>query len=597
MSTETIQLLVIIVAAIILFVTELLSIDFVAILIILSLILTGLVTPDQGVDGFSHPATITVAFMFVISHAMLKTGALQVLAFNLSKLFRKNFNQGMLAMMLMIAAISAFVNNTPVVAVFIPVVMQIAHTSGQSVSKMLIPLSFASIFGGVCTLMGTSTNILVSGIAAENGITDFNMFTLTPLGLVLLAAGILYMLFIGIKLLPNNTKSGNVKQRFGVSKYLTEIELQKGSEFVGSRIMDSAIVKELKMDIIEIRRNTSIFNVPQGDMTLKEGDILKVRCDVEKIKLLKDRVKVRFKDDVKIGDESLIGKNSTIVEMVVTSSSDLEGKTLRDFDFRRKYRAVPLAIRHREEVVHLHLHDVPLKAGDVILAEVKSHFVHELKKLETDQESPFIILSEEAITDFNKKRFSLAIGLVAIMVVLTAFGFVSLMVGAISVVVALVLMKSITMKEVYESINWKIIFLLAGALSLGVAMKNTGLDQSIAFQLIDKLGGFGPVVVLSGLYLLTSLLTELMSNNATAALLAPIAIATAQSMGLSPTPFLIAITMAASATFMTPVGYQTNTMVYGAGQYKFLDFTKVGFGLNLLFWIIASFLIPIIYPF
>ena len=462
---------------------------------------------------------------------------------------------------------------------------------------MLIPLSFASIFGGVCTLMGTSTNILVSGIAAENGITDFNMFTLTPLGLVLLAAGILYMLFIGIKLLPNNTKSGNVKQRFGVSKYLTEIELQKGSEFVGSRIMDSVIVKELKMDIIEIRRNTSIFNVPQGDMTLKEGDILKVRCDVEKIKLLKDRVKVRFKDDVKIGDESLIGKNSTIVEMVVTSSSDLEGKTLRDFDFRRKYRAVPLAIRHREEVVHLHLHDVPLKAGDVILAEVKSHFVHELKKLETDQESPFIILSEEAITDFNKKRFSLAIGLVAIMVVLTAFGFVSLMVGAISVVVALVLMKSIAMKEVYESINWKIIFLLAGALSLGVAMKNTGLDQSIAFQLIDKLGGFGPVVVLSGLYLLTSLLTELMSNNATAALLAPIAIATAQSMGLSPTPFLIAITMAASATFMTPVGYQTNTMVYGAGQYKFLDFTKVGFGLNLLFWIIASFLIPIIYPF
>lgn len=597
MSPELIITISVIVGAVILFATEIISIDLVALLIMSVLIIGGVISPEEGVAGFSNKATITVAFMFVLSAALLKTGALQIMAHRLSNTFRYNFNAGMIMMMILIAAISAFINNTPVVAVFIPVVIQIAKSSGQNPAKMLIPVSFASIFGGTCTLIGTSTNIVVSGIADKQGVGAFSMFDMTPMGLIFLVAGILYMVFIGVKLLPNRETNEDLKSKFGVANYITEIELLGGSNAVGKTIMDCDLVKELEIDIIEVKRGQNQYSVPQGDFVLNEGDILRVRCSLDKMKNLKDRAKIQATPSMKIGEADLSGKNSTLIEMIITASSEFEGSTLREIDFRRSFRSIPLAIKHREDIQHDNLYDIPIKAGDVILAEVKNHFIKDLKKKETEQDAPFVLISEESIQDFDKKRFAVVMGIIGVIIVLAALEVLDIMVGTIAGVALLALMKILSLKEAYESISWKVVFLLAGALSLGTAMTNTGLDKIIADTLVSQLGSWGPIAIVSGMYLVTSLLTEIMSNNAAAALLAPIAIATAQQLNLSPMPFLMAITFAASASFMTPVGYQTNAMVYSAGQYKFMDFIKVGTLLNILFWIIATIFLPLIYHF
>ena len=597
MPLEAYITLAVIGASIFLFVSELISIDLVALLIMTTLVITGVLTPAEGIAGFSNPATITVAFMFVLSSAMLKTGALQMLYPRLTRAFRTNYMLGIVGMMLVVGVVSAFVNNTPVVAVFIPVIVQVAQSAGYAPSKLLIPLSFASILGGSCTLIGTSTNILVSGIAHEYGYDIINMFTMTPMGLIFVVLGILFMVFIGTRLLPDRKLEPDLKKKFGMHDYLTELELQPGAPVIGQRIMDSSLVRDLDMDIIEVRRDGTRFTLPPGDFALEEKDILKVRCNVDKMKALKDQVKIGVSSPYRIGEDDLQTRDTVLLELVVTSNSDFEGKTLRELDFRRTYRAVPLAIRHRQEVLHEQLHDVVLRPGDVLLAEVKTHYLDNLKRLEKERESPFVILSSEGMIDFDFKRFLLVAGILVAIVVLAALNLVPIVIGSVSGAVILVLTNHMKMKEVYESVNWKIVFLLAGALSLGLAMEKSGLAASLSTFLIHGVGQLGPWAILASIYLITTMLTEIMSNNATAALTAPIAITTAETLGLSPLPFLMAVTFAASYSFMTPIGYQTNTMIYGAGQYRFTDFMKVGSWLNLLFWLLATLLIPFFFPF
>ncbi len=597
MGSAMIITLLVILGALVLFITGWLTVDIVGLLMILALVLTGVISAEEGVAGFSNDATLTVAFMFVISAAVLKTGALQHFAIRLSKVFQKNYNLGMLLMMLLVAVISAFVNNTPVVAVFIPVVIQIANHSGKSPAKMLIPLSFASILGGMCTLVGTSTNILVDGILRKEGYEGFDMFTFSHLGVIFMIIGLVYMLFIGIRLLPSDRKQEDLDAKFNMKDYVSEIKLQKGHASIGKRIMDSEWVKELEMDIIEVRRDGDTYALPAGDFVIQEGDVLKVRCSISKLKNLKNLQKASSDATVQISRDTLKNPWTTLVEMVVTANSSFDGKTLKDLDFRRVFRAIPLAVKQREEVVHQKLYDTPLKSGDIILAEVKNHYLPELRKMERSQDAPFVMLSEDAYLDFSSRKFGAVALILATVITLAATGIVSIMIAAMAGVVSFVLLGVINMKEVYQAINWQIIFLLAGALSLGTAMQNSGLDSYFANGIVGQLNGWGCIAVLSGVYLMSSVLTELMSNNATAALMTPIALGIASSLGLNYMPFVIAVMIASSASFMTPIGYQTNAMVFSAGQYKFTDFLRVGTLMNILFWIIATFLIPVFFPF
>lgn len=596
LGADAIITLVIVLITIILFVTEVLTIDLVAILIMAALIVTGIVTPHEGVMGFSNPATITVALMFVLSAAILKTGALQILAQKVAPTFKKNYILGLSLLMLITAFVSAFINNTPIVAILIPIIIQISKTTKIYSSRLLIPLSYASIFGGTCTLVGTSTNLLVNGIAEKEGVAVMSMFTIFPIGIIMLIVGIIYMLVFGTKLLPKRDIEESLEDKFGIRDYITEIELMSNAESVGKRIMDSPLITEFKIDIIEVRRTGSKYILPPGDFILKEGDVLKVRCSVEKIKEIKDRIKVLDNSPLRIANSDTTSESTTMLEMVVASNSDFENKTLKDIDFRNRYRATPLAIKHREEIIKDDIYSTFLKSGDVILAEVKNHYIPELKKLENQKDCPYIIISEEPMSFFNKGDFYKVILVFAAVILTATFNILPIMVGTLIGVAALVLMNIMKMKEVYEAIDWKVIFLLAGSLSLGTAMQNSGLDFVIGNGIINSLGIFGPVIVLSGIYLITSILTELISNAATAALITPIAIATANTLDVNVLPFIIVVSLAASASFMTPTGYQCNTMVYSAGQYKFVDFVKVGTGLNILLWIIATIFVPLLYP-
>lgn len=587
----------VILMALFLFITEKLSIDLIALLIIGVLVSTGVISAEEGILGFSNAATLTVAFMFVISAAILKTGSLQFVAGLLTRTFRNHYQRGVILLMAVVSTVSAFINNTPVVAVMIPVTTQIAKNSGRSASKLLIPVSYASIFGGTCTLIGTSTNILVNGIAVQNGLEPFGMFDFAPMGLCFVLVGSLFMIFIGQRLLPSRQENNQDALEDSLIDYLAEVEILPGSVLANVSILSSALVKELEMEILELRRESTRLNLPQGDTIMQVSDILKVSCNLGKLKQMKDQLGVKLMPFVEDEDPDSLGDNSSFVELVIPTNSELDGKTLREFDFRRRFRAAPLAIRQREEVLHDQLHELELRAGDVILAEMKTHYLDQWKTSTKDQNLPFIILSQEGIQSFNRKQFWTVMAIIIGVISTAALNILPIVISTLIGVCLLVLSKTMTMKEVYQSIQWPIVFLLAGALSLGAAMNNSGLAMDIANLITSTFQNSGPIIILSGIYLMTSLLTEMMSNNATAALVAPIAIAIAIQLDVSPTPFLMATMFAASASFMTPIGYQTNTMIYSAGGYRFRDFLKVGVWLNLIFWLMSTLLIPVFFPF
>jgi len=592
MTLEIIIVFLILLGTIVLFSLEKMPVDLAAIIVMVALLATGIITPGEAVSGFSNPATITVGAMFIISAALNKTGALLFLGNISTRMFKYGFWFALFVTMCVVAMISAFMNNTPVVAVFIPILLSVARNNSISPSKLLMPLSFASIFGGVCTLIGTSTNILVSSIVEQHGQPALGMFEFTTMGIIFFAIGTLYMILIGVRLIPNRHDDDDLTQSFRMNDYLTDIVILPEAKSIGKRLIDSPLVKELDLDILYVVRNSQRLLRPTSTIFLEPYDVLRVRCDIEKIRTIQERVGVELKSDLKIKQQDIEAADILLVEAIVAPNSELEGQTLKSIDFRNKFRATTLALRHRGQLLHEGIGRTRLNAGDALLIDVRKENYDYLKN-----NPNFVLVSDVKVQKYRKRKIIPAVAIVGGVVVVASSGTLPIMASALIGSILLVLVGCLKLEEAYQAIEWKIIFLLGGILSLGLALEKTGAAVLISNLLISWLGSLGPVAIVAALYLLTSLLTETMSNNATAVLLTPIAISAAVSMNVDPRPLIMAVMFGSSASFMTPVGYQTNTMIYSVGRYKFSDFLKVGAPLNIIFWLAASLLIPYFFPF
>lgn len=588
MTVEMLLVLGLVVSAVILFATERLPVDLTAMILMGTMLLSGLISPEEAIGGFSNPATVTVGAMFILSAGLFKTGAVNVVGKILGWFARINFWLVLVVMMLLVGGMSAFINNTAAVAVLLPVVLTIARDTGASPARLLMPLSFASMFGGVCTLVGTSTNILVSSIAEQHGLPAFGMFEFTRLGLIFFAVGSVYMLLIGVRLIPRKVAETGGSPLFGSGDYLIEIVLEPEARSVGKALASSPLLKNVKIRSAEVFRDGALVKEPPEQLILQAGDHLKVRCDLEGFRKLRERRGVTLRQE----NEPASGEELMLIEAVVATGSSLDGRSLKQARFRSRYGLTALAVRHRGLVMREDLEDMVLRSGDVLLFEVEQHHLDQLREDKT-----FVLISQVEMPVFRKKRMLAAIMIVSGVVAAAATGVVPIVSGAIIGCCLMILSGCLTLDEAYSAISWQVIFLLAGVLTLGNALESSGAARLLAGYLVDTVGALGPFALVSAFYLVTSLLTEMMSNNATAAMLAPIAITAAEAMGVDSRPLLMAITFAASASFMTPVGYQTNTLIYGPGQFRYADFLRVGTPLNIIFWILATIFIPKFWPF
>jgi len=591
MATSTAVVLGLMALAVGLFVSDRLRSDMVAMIILGALLFTGIITPEEGFSGFGHPATVAVAAMFVLSAGLERTGAVASVGELLGGLGRRSPRGALIAMMFAIAVVSAFINNTAAVAILLPSVLTMARRIDVSPSKLLIPLSFASLFGGSCTLIGTSTNLLVSSLCEEFGQAPIRMFELSGVGVALAVAGLIYMATIGSRLLPDRGHGADLTEEFDVGSYLTELEIVPGSKLVGATVGNCALSKT-DVDVLAVVRQGQTMTLPQVNTVLEENDVLWVRSDLNAMRTLRAADWIRIRHGRTWRDRGLEADDATIIEAVVAPGSSLIGKSLVDSDFRNRFGATVLAIRHHDEIRHDRLATTPLAAGDALLIESPRSQLPLLKR-----RREFVVVSDVGPLDDKPRRRVTAVLIIAGVILAAATGAAHISAAALVGAVLLILTGSLRLDEAYRAVDWQVVFLLAGILPLGIALQKTGGADMLANLLIDGVGRYGPVAILAALYLVTTVLTAFMSNTATAALLVPIAVTAAAGLGIDPRPLLIAIAFGASASFMTPVGYQTNLLVYGPGSYRFSDYIKVGVPLTLVFWALAVVLIPVVWPF
>lgn len=565
------------------FIWEKIAIDITSLIAMALLMLTGVLTTKEGIAGFSNDATVTILFLFLLSAGLEKTGAVNLVGKAMIKYIGKNQKMAFVAVILVCGLISAFLNNTAVVIIFMPIVFKIAKFTNQSPSKLLMPLSFAAIMGGTLTLIGTSTNLVVNGVVVEHGYEPFGMFEVTPTGLILFITFFLYMYFIGIKLIPARRSAESLTEDYDLKDFLTEIIIQPGSPFLGKRIFDTPLVTELSLEVVEISDAKGTLWLPDDYELLEENDSVMVRGSASDIMQLKQMQGVTFKQTFDVDDIDLKSNETALIEVVIGPNSSLARSTFKEIDFRELYEAIPLAVRRQGEIIEGRLDEIELRFGDDLLLEIKKDSFDQLKR-----GGDFVFTQEIEKEVIDKKKVWITSGILLMVILTSAFEILPIIQGAIIGTILMFLFKCITIREAYREVDWRIIFVLAALLPLGTALEKTGAAEMLAGYMETYISGYGPFITLFVLFAVTSIITSLMSNQATAALLSPIAISLGVQMGIDPKPLLFAVMFAASTCYLTPLGYQTNIMIYGPGNYKFVDFIKVGGLLSLISGIVVS---------
>ena len=597
MTPDIVIVLGIITLMFVLFVKEIFPLDVTALVVLIIFLVIGNLTLEEAISGFSNQAVITIAVLFILSHALQKSGILEYGVVRLNKLTERSKLLGLTVFLITVAFASAFVNNTAIVAIFIPLTIRLAQKYNLSPSKLLIPLSYIAIMGGTLTLVGTSTNLLVNSIYVNTTMAEpLGMFEFSRYGIFILLIGLLYIIFAVPFILPSRTVTSSLTQSYHMGGYLTELKVAEESPMVGRTFMERSINKNYDITVLDIIREGMVISKNIRNTIIHPGDVLFVRGSLENFLRMKEVEKVTMLTDEKLTQAELIHDDNTLVECLLTQQSELVGKSLMEINFRRRFGSFILAIRREGAILRRKIAHVMLRAFDTLLVYGPRDKIKELS-----ESGNFIVLGEIEATLQKNRFWWVSLVVIISAVFLAALGLVPILKGALVGMIILLVLRVISTNEAYQTINWQVIVLIAALIPIGIVIQKSGTAEWLATAMNNVVEQFDPalrpVVMVSLIYLMTMMLTEMASNAATAIIMTPIAISAAMQIGLDPKPFIFSVCFAASASFITPIGYQTNLMVYGPGGYKFSDYVKVGLPLAIFLWIMATFLIPVLWPF